>query len=207
MKNSRIYLLACITIILTGFIACINPGTKGRNPYDDHRVKRLFDVQFAKIYLRDVGGLVYKQSDSVIWAPDGDQSLGLFGVWFLEGERFNLSDPNIQVGYFSKQLPNQESIDKLFAWVEKTFVGEKGGTIIEPRAPFPTYSGKNAEIMTISIPPDTFQGPSDQGKWMSYAYIEQDKYFVAFVLTAFDQIRYDRIHRYYMDLVGTYEEN
>ena len=207
MKNPRILLIATTSLILIGFTACINPGNKGRSPHDDHRVKRLFDVQFAKIYLRDVGGLVYRQSDSVVWAPDGDQNLGLFGVWFLQGEKYNLSDPNIQVGYFAKSLPGQESIDKLLAWVEKTFVKEKGGTILQARTEFPTYSGKSAEMMTINMPPDTFQSKFDKGKWLTYAYIEQEKYFIAFVLTAFDPIRYERLSRYYKDLLGTYEEN
>lgn len=207
MKNSRLSLLFFSVLIFSGFAACISPGNKGRNPYDDHRVKRLYDVQFAKIYLRDVGGLVYKLSDSVIWASDGDDRMGLFGVWFLEGERFNLSDPNIQIGYFSKKLPGQESKDKLFAWVEKTFVQEKRGNVIQPRTELPTYSGKSADYMTISFPPDTVRDPQDRGKWISYAYIEQDQYMIAFVLTAYEQIRFERLYRFYKDLVGTYEEN
>ncbi len=190
-------------------ISCIG-GTKGRNPRDDKRTRRLYDIQFVKMYFRDVGGLVYKIRDSVVWAEGiNGQEMGLVGVWFLEGERFNLSDPHIQVGYFSKKMPQQGSFDEIFAWVESVFVktdDNQSGIITQPRTQIITYDKSVAEYMSILVTPKNPESEGYKGKWLTYGYVEQGEYMVALVLTAYDQIRFDKIMRLYLDLIETYEK-
>ncbi len=183
-----------------------------KNAESDPRKKIDFDEYYLKFSVRVMDQLKFVPRDSLHWAAgilQSPQTGNVAHFFFRDEERMTLEAPHVRVDWIYARMPNCSTSDSLFWWLESQFVGgARQGKIILERRKFGTYSGKPAWIEAVYVPEfrDT-DTTIKSAKWMAWAYIQDDDYWVGWVFTAHSQPHWEKGIPVFEKLVGTYEED
>ena len=176
----------------------------------DKRPRLWFDETYVQFYLREVENLTFVPFDSLPWGGGIKKypQSGEIAYFFLDGEHPSLSVPHIRVEYVYRRQNWCRSMDSLFLWTKQTFMNEaRQGILVNDIEEIPTYMGRNASIWTIHTPEVAAGESIKPQRWMSWAYVPQNDYYIALVLTTFDQFQQDRGLVNFRNLIRTIEED
>lgn len=176
----------------------------------DTRPKIWFDETYVKFYLRETGGLTFVPIDSLPWANTIQRlpQNGPIAYFFMDPEDVALSAPHARIEYVYRRQPWCSTSDSLYLWTQSVFMERRNGELTIPKSEIDTYSGKKAAFWTIRTPDfeDLESGQKYSGKWMSWAYVPQDDYYVGFVFTSLDSASHETGVIQFRNLIRTYEE-
>ncbi len=129
------------------------------------------------------------------------EQFGNFITYVRNGRRVSLTEPYIQVQYFSKNQPNCGTVDSVFMWLDQQFIEQRDAEVIQAKHEVQTASRLPALCKEYRM------GELEKlaGKQLAYAYIDyDDDYIVGMALTTTAESDYEMSRELFYEMVKSF---